>query len=754
MDTREGDAETPYLEVELHLDPLRADMQLQQALMMDSASDCASEPNSSHKRKHSHVSSSMSYATPSSDVSGRFDDAEEELETEQLAYDEDDGDDDDAAAYYGTQSAHSSKRRRSNDWPLRNEVVYNEHGLRVPSGDHAAVTNRSSPRSRTLGSKDKANGSPCLRYRRSRFIEGSMNDRVSEKPPSIFVRDDEIMQGKQLVHDSPAQRHSGIFKFGKAIAAAFNPFGMWENVSDIWKPPQDRPKTQKEIMKERQTQAQKAYAELKKSGYRGTKGNFGQTSNGVNPEIADQTWKAIQEKMEYRSSGNHSRNTSASLSTRDGYQPSFNDNKEMLPTPGRPDQVSSFKSSLQDLRKARSALSIPSIKRRDGSPQRRSLDTPSEDFQRPSVHKQRSRKELARQAKLMKKVSNLEDKLERVRRELREMTAELEAPPVPPLPVVAYDALPPRRFVPGALPSLPSERLLNNQAESGPEPVSAPAPAHSIRCVESGNESEHEQARTRKLFSTPKARRLPKEQRHPVSQDASPLKRKSPDVNRKQSNDIPPEEQYQDEGAETDRSSRKKQSARKSKAQKYSQGDSPGAVERKQLEESDSTALNKPKSPKHLAMPRTPTPLRRVPNLKKRSSPCSKMKKSRAESPCEKMTDEIAEPPRLAESNRSSPQPFYLQSQPQLNPTADPDAVIISPGKGWGFNGEENIPPVPPVPQELIANTKRDSSCSGALTSIKGSELGPGNITLRSLCQEHRVQHKLSDNFQWPDDIF
>ncbi|KAL1862418.1 hypothetical protein Plec18170_001244 [Paecilomyces lecythidis] len=720
-------------------------MQLQQALMMDSASDSQSDPNSSHKRKHSHVSSSLSYATASSDVSGRFDDAEEELEMEQLACDDEDDDD----VYYGAQSAHSSKRRRSNDWPLRNEVVYNEHGLRVSSGDHAATPNRSSPRSRTVGTREKANGSPCLRYRRSRFIEGSMNDRVSEKPPSIFVRDEEILQGKQVAHTGPAQRHSGIFKFGKAIAAAFNPFGMWENVSDIWRPPQDRPKTQKEIMKERQAQAQKAYAELKKSGYRGTKGNFNQ-ANGVYPEIADQTWKAIQEKMEYRSSGNHSRNTSASMSTRDDYQPSFNDSREVMSTAGRPDQGSSFRSSFQDLRKARSALSIHS-KRRDGSP-RRSLDTPSEDSQRHTVHKQQSRKELARQAKLMKKVSNLEDKLERVRRELREMTAESEAPPVPPIPAVAYDKLPPRRFVPGALPTLPSERLLNNQAESSPEPYAAPA--HSIRCIESGNESEHEEARTRKFFSTPKARRLSKEQKHPVAQDASPLKRKSPDVNRKQSNDIPLE-QSQDDGTETDRSTRKKQSARKSKAQKFSQGDSPGAVERKQVEESsESKTLNKSKSSKHLAMPRTPTPLRRVPNLKK-NSPCSKIKKSRAELPCEKMTDEIAEPPRLTESNRSSPQPFYLQSQPLLNPTADPDAVIISPGKGWGFNGEEeNIPPVPPVPQELMANPKRDSGCSGALGSIKESDLSPANMPFRSLCEEHRVQRKISDNFQWPDEIF
>ncbi|GAD95036.1 nuclear RNA binding protein, putative [Paecilomyces variotii No. 5] len=724
-------------------------MQLQQALMLDSASDSQSDPNSSHKRKHSHVSSSLSYATASSDVSGRFDDAEEELEMEQLAGE----DEDDDTTYYGARSAQSSKRRRSNDWPLRSEVVYNEHGLRVHSGEHAATPNRSSPRSRTVGNGGKANGSPCLRYRRSRFIEGSMNDRVSEKPPSIFVRDDEILQGKQVVPNGPAQRNSGIFKFGKAIAAAFNPFGMWENVSDIWKPPQDRPRTQKEIMKERQAQAQKAYAELKKSGYRGTKGNFNQP-NGVYPEIADQTWKAIQEKMEYRSSGNHSRNTSASLSTRDDYQPSCNDSRETMPTAGRPDQGASFRNSFQDLRKARSALSIPSIKRRDASPPRGSLDTPSEDSQRHTVHKQQSRKELARQAKLMKKVSNLEDKLERVRRELREMTAESEPPPVPPIPTVAYDKLPPRRFVPGALPSLPSERLLNNQAEPSPEPYVAPA--HSIRCVESGNESEHEEAHTRRFFSTPKARRLSKEQKRPVTQDASPLKRKSPDVNRKQSNDISLEEKCQDEGAETDRSTRstrKKQSARKSKAQKCSQRDSPGAVERKQVEESESKAPNKPKSPKHLALPRTPTPLRRVPNLKK-NSPCSKMKKSRAELPCEKMTDEVAEPPRLTESTRSSPQPFYLQSQPLLNPTADPDAVIISPGKGWGFNGEEeNIPPVPPVPQELMANAKRDSGCGG-LTSIKEPDLSPGDMPFRSLCEEHRVQRKISDNFQWPDEIF
>jgi hypothetical protein len=228
------------------------------------------------------------------------------------------------------------------------------------------------------------------------------------------------------------------------------------------------------------------------------------------------------------------------------------------------------------------------------------------------------------------------------------------------------------------------------------------------------------------------------------------LKRKSPDVSRKQRHDVQPEELYQDEGAETDRSTQKRYYARKSKAQKYSQGDSPGAVERKRTASAEPKSVTKSKSPKHLALPRPPHALRRVPNLKKKSSPFSKIRRSKAELSSDNMMDDSPEPSRLSESKH-----FYLQCEPQLNPTADSDAVIVSPGKGWGFNGEENIPPIPPMPHGLTGhNGKGDIKCSGGLEHSRDSRQNSGHMPLRSLCQEPHIQRKVSDNFEWPDDIF
>lgn len=102
--------------------------------------------------------------------------------------------------------------------------------------------------------------------------------------------------------------------------------------------------------------------------------------------------------------------------------------------------------SFQTLKKATSHIQLPSVKRNstaseigDGSQQ---------------VKKQPSKKDLAKHQKLVKRVSNLESQLEAARHELEQSLAS--TPATKPVGRPARKA-----FQPGALPSLPSERLLN-----------------------------------------------------------------------------------------------------------------------------------------------------------------------------------------------------------------------------------------------------------------------------------------------------
>ena len=102
--------------------------------------------------------------------------------------------------------------------------------------------------------------------------------------------------------------------------------------------------------------------------------------------------------------------------------------------------------SFQTLKKATSHIQLPSVKRNstvleigDGSQQ---------------VKKQPSKKDLAKHQKLVKRVSNLESQLEAARHELEQSLAS--TPATKPVGKTTRKA-----FQPGALPSLPSERLLN-----------------------------------------------------------------------------------------------------------------------------------------------------------------------------------------------------------------------------------------------------------------------------------------------------
>lgn len=620
-----------------------------------------------------------------------------------------------------------------------------------------------------------------------------MNDRASKMPPPKFTDADAAMHQQAAQSEdttsAPGGRQSGIFRFGKVIASAFNPFGVLGNKSDIWKGPHDgvvTPKSQKEIMKERQKQAEKAYAELKKSGYKGTsKGSYmQQESNGntnrADSSIAVQTPNAIQKTESKNPSRRHSRQDSSGLSEYEGSQTTSTEPK----TPSR-------KMPFQDLRKAKSALSIPSAIRL--SPEK---SRASEDTQDSGMRKQQSRKDLARQAKLLKKVSNLEEKLERARRELRELTGEPDVPPVPPLPLHHHHHS--KLFVPGALPSLPSERIIRNCLDSAvqTDPIfEFTAMARNIpRIADESNEDAQDDGHinTKRPIPGPKPRETVKEYEHlpTTTIKISPsLKRKSPvdpALSVSQQKAERPGGHDQDESSydtdanyeaatTSDNNNRnkpilKRQPPRKSKLPKIIQGDSPGSVERKQrLMADDEAEDERPtvvtparsrarySSPRYRGSKQYPSHYRsKSPSL----GPGLKAKKARANL---RAASTEAASANNGDNRRHHQNNLYLQNH---NPSFDKQvpAVMVSHVKGIsrGYSGDdENIPPIPPVPKDLISDTtKVDANLIRSLEMIReegslspvqlldgnrGSGVGAG--------VKNRTQ-KVVNNFEWPDDFF
>ena len=333
----------------------------------------------------------------------------------------------------------------------------------------------------------------------SKFIEGSMHDRVSEKPPSLYTREELAMEqyvatqadthrrdseSSDVCYDAGIEpvKSSGMYRFGKAIANAFKPVVVWQGIHGIWKEKHDgQADLHHSILQDQRAAAEKAYAELKYDGYRGTSGPPKLRHSVDVPSIKHEDGNESQIEPR-RDSGIHV----------DGHRPSaerkadkliFNDDQSLMPPPLLKDvrspspfsdassnRRSSFhlqRPSFTGLKKVRSHFQLPPAKRNLTSP----APTPSVEsvlsettWNEKVLRKEPSKKDLQKQQKLSKKVSDLEAKLENARRDL--WLVKNDIPPVPILPSRKTS----KRFVPGALPSLPSERLLNDENRPIHEP--------------------------------------------------------------------------------------------------------------------------------------------------------------------------------------------------------------------------------------------------------------------------------------------
>ena len=740
--------------------------------------------------------SGSSSLTSSSGESGRFDDAVDE-DAAVLADDGDGDGDGNADADGERESLHSAKRRRSNHdhamketgkgkgktkgdghgraasgssrrWkisaPLSRTTTAGT-GMGIAAGTGTGITTNA-PASTITTNPVPGRASPVPTTntnrhsldtpRRSRFVEEGINDpNASVRPPSIFTR-------KHPPNHHQQQRHSGIFRFGKAIAAAFNPFasgfsfgssngsGSGTSKSDASKglgssgsaaststtvssstaavssAPGLCPQGQRD-REDDMYRAEKAYAELKKAGCKGSIKDFAGGSDGnghgkVDPDTADQTWNALQERLDhqYQSLARHSRQTSTSSAADEPY-----------------------KSWAQDPRKSTSSLVLP---KRTDSLTRASEDSDSE---RPEIRKQRSRRELQREAKLVKKVGSLEEKLDRARRELRVLTGDGEGEHEMSSRPVQFERPYPRRFVPGALPTLPSERLLDRAgAGLGMSPESTPeVPMDLIQNVERCRDEVHET--DEKRVSTPKSPNSQSKQ----STDSPSRKRKSPDeaskttpkpstTTERTSASASPSQASTNTNTGTPRSG-----SRRAKLQKTGKGDSPLSVERKQsqnasqLKKTDDVQVLQQQQ--HQAQSQPP-----------RSPPPPVPRNARAQHQRQRMTSRFRSrtPPSAALRRRKSQ--TDLRSVIPSDYYVSPCSAAPASGDAGGDEEYEYIPPVPPIPKDLVAAAAKVDQRLARELRMRRSGHANATATADVGGDAGGYQPPVKEEFTWPDDIF
>ena len=394
---------------------------------------------------------------------------------------------------------HHEKRSKLEEWPL----------------SHVEAADQNTYES----SDSKKSSRPSHQRRSSRFIEGSMHDRASKRPPSLYTQNEQAMQQSMVDQTSGASRSStdsgilldagierskpsGMFRFGRALANVFNPVYMWNGINGTRKEKREVPsKPHQAIPDERKAKAEREYAELKKQGVSGTqKGSRNRYSFDVSTIKREDDLGVVEpvpyqgseaELDEYRSIKKTKRNgmifDARGEEIKSPLLPALDSTTSSLLSGQSSNERSSLnlrRPSLPSLKKVKSHFHLPSSKRSfltNVSMSSTESNVCYTDLDVNVTKNQQSRKDLHKQQKLSKRVSNLESKLETARREL------LEAMHASPSIQDLSSRKTPRSFVPGILPSLPSERALYVQTsehgqkektsfpESVPELISTPA---------------------------------------------------------------------------------------------------------------------------------------------------------------------------------------------------------------------------------------------------------------------------------------
>ena len=309
-------------------------------------------------------------------------------------------------------------------------------------------------------------------------------------------------------------KQSGLFRFGKTFASTFNPVQIWQRVATNWKEAkeevfQEEREALRAKMEERRIKAEREYAALKKDNRLASLGTHALPTD------------AKVYAPGYTNGGNfssidlgipHNRRRSSLGSVRTKHQSSASGVMDGHTTPAPPHGVTKGNTSkdgpssqagkaafhirtpsFTDLKRIRSDVHLRTKKSvsQPFSPKKHTIPSVEDNDGNPVIRKTHSKKDLIKQQKLTKRVSNLETKLAEARRELSQVLAkegEEGYPAIQSVPDLNVSVIatttsasasllslgaesatasqgvisPPKKlFVPGALPTLPSERLLN-----------------------------------------------------------------------------------------------------------------------------------------------------------------------------------------------------------------------------------------------------------------------------------------------------
>lgn len=329
-----------------------------------------------------------------------------------------------------------------------------------------------------------------------------MNDRVSKRPPSLYTREDDSME-YSWSHSHTARpprnyvdtdgtdgyknasvdivKPSGMYRFGRAIVNAFKPVAGWRGYTVTRDEKERQIYSGKGIMQERKVKAEKAYAELKKNDFEGLQTSLNVSRNIDKPAIKCEIFTDEVRPALHRDSGVDMKGYRPLVS------PSQDDKQSHIkaqPIPSSkvstvdlsrspiPEASTTRKSSMhlrkpssQSLKKAKSHVQLPSAKKYT-VPMVPGICTNLEGITGAvaidhSLRKMPSRKDIAKQQKLSKRVSDLENQLEIARRDLQLSINEAQAYPE----IASHKRV--KSFKPGALPSLPSESILKTQGSDG-----------------------------------------------------------------------------------------------------------------------------------------------------------------------------------------------------------------------------------------------------------------------------------------------
>jgi len=298
------------------------------------------------------------------------------------------------------------------------------------------------------------------------------------------VQGSDLTYAQELAEVTAAPRQEdtkGFFQFGRHFPTSFNPITLWKSIWSQTKEEIAREDMEKEAEKARiKTEAEAKYAQMKETGQLGLQLiEFGSldTRQYVEPTSTPQDSAFAIDDPE--SSHEASRNTSAATVLRPS---KYNEDEGMLQD-GAVDPTTSVTKSLRDrfhlkrpslsnLKRMRSDISLNKNRESSSSisPVKNAFGFSAlkHSTSKVDLTNSASRGDLKKQNKLSKRVSDLESKLQQARRELDE--ALVEASPMSKLSG-KYERFTPSigrarpKFVPGQLPSLPSERIL--MAEQG-----------------------------------------------------------------------------------------------------------------------------------------------------------------------------------------------------------------------------------------------------------------------------------------------